>query len=235
VLAAGSLLYPAALAFRFAPDGAEASMRATQFIFLPLGFVVAVCVVEVWLRRPRSGLRLLGFASALIVVFVGGVTNGWAPDLWLPGPYLVADDPRSVEPQGVATATWAGEHLGTGKRVVADRTNRNLLATYGDERPVTLYNDGLETYRLFLSPTLDEGDEELLRSGRIQYVVADRRLSTSRPVLGFYFEHNEVRRYDKPIELAALTKFDGARDVDRVYDSGDLQIYDVGMLSGERR
>ena len=109
-----------------------------------------------------------------------------------------------------------------------------LLGTYGDEWPVTLFNSGLETYRLFLSPTLDEEDQSILRNGRIRYAVVDRRLSSSRPMLGFYFEQHEVERYEKPIDQTALEKFDGAWEVDRIYDSGDLQVYDVGVLSGER-
>lgn len=51
---------------------------------------------------------------------------------------------------------------------------------------------------------------------------------------GFYFQMSEPGAYQHtvPIEPTALTKFNGLDNVDRIYDSGDIVIYDVRGLSG---
>ena len=70
----------------------------------------------------------------------------------------------------------------------------------------------------------------------MRYLVVDRRLSTSLPAVGIYFERGETVRgaRTRPIEPTLLAKFDRAAGVDRLFDSGDIQIYDVGRLSGAR-
>lgn len=82
---------------------------------------------------------------------------------------------------------------------------------------------------LFFSPKV--GSEELaaLERKQIQYLVVDRRLSTAVPVNGTYFESGEPGAGDhaSPIELLVLEKFDFVRGISRLFDSGDIVIYDV--------
>jgi hypothetical protein len=69
----------------------------------------------------------------------------------------------------------------------------------------------------------------------VRYLVVDRRLSTALPSAGVYIERGEVPgdRYTTPIDPAVLAKFDTLVDVSRLFDSGDIVIYDLGALEHE--
>ncbi len=64
----------------------------------------------------------------------------------------------------------------------------------------------------------------------MRYLVVDRRLSTALPLVGFYFEENEPDAYHltSPISREALTKFNAISQINRVFDSGNIVIYDTG-------
>jgi hypothetical protein len=201
--------------------------------------LLAIVVLE-WLplvaRRFRDGAVLVagGFLAWVSVIFVGGIIVGDPAWARLPGPYLVAADARSVEPQSMATAQWMREDLGTGHRITTDRFNRSLIGTYGAQDPVTSYNSPLGTLPIFLEPRFNGTVLYTLRQGRIRYVIMDRRLATALPLVGYYYEQGEPNTfaYQSPIDLVALEKFRSVQQVSLVYDSGDLQVYDVGALTG---
>lgn len=72
---------------------------------------------------------------------------------------------------------------------------------------------------------LEPWQTELLRRERISIIVSDRRTVSADNIAGYFFD---VR----PPELAPATttsKFDLA-SVDRLYDSGDIVIFEVGGL-----
>jgi hypothetical protein len=247
-LGVGALAYPATLVLRLTERGAETSNRASEFLFVSIGFVLAVAITELWLPdqprlEPASGrwrptLRLPAtvIASGASLIFVGGVIVGWGPLARLPGPYLVGADPRSIEPQSVAAAHAALDLLGPGNRFAADRTNRLLLGSYGRQRPVSAFVDGVGIAPLFFSPEMGPAAREVIPWGRIRYVLVDRRLSTGLPAVGVYVEHGEANtfRHTTPVPAAALAKFDTLEGVSRLFDSGDIAIYDVGALAGAR-
>ena len=86
-----------------------------------------------------------------------------------------------------------------------------------------------------LAQTLGRGELDIMRRAAIRYVVVDLRLARDLPVYGVLFEASEpdAWRHTTPIPLAALQKFDGLRGVTRIYDSGDIIIYDVrGLVDG---
>jgi len=169
------------------------------------------------------------------VLFIGGAIIGWPGWARLPGPYLAAADTRSIERQGLAAAAWARDTLGPDNRLIADRTNRLLMGTFGEQRPVTNYRDQVKVANIFFAPTLGPAEIQLLERGAVRYVVVDRRLSAVLPAAAIYIERGEPNagQHQQPIDPAALAKFDELAAVSRVFDSGDIIIYDVGRLSGE--
>jgi hypothetical protein len=232
-LAAGALAYPVSLAMRLTERGAEASNRGAAFLFVAIAFVLASWVVEQPFSR-RLGQKWLPAACAWsAIIFLGGVTVGWPPP-WarMPGPYLPAADTRSIEREGVLAAEWSRAYLGPDNRLIADRTNRLLMGAYGEQRPVTGYADKVKISRVFLAPELGPAERQILRAGRVRYVVVDRRLSDGLPSAGVYFERGEIEgdRHTAPIDPAALAKFDDLPGVTRLFDSGDIVIYDVAGL-----
>jgi hypothetical protein len=231
-LALGALAYPPSLALRFTKIGAEVSSRSSEFLFLAIAFTLALWVAERWAVDREPGRLYAAFLALASVLFVGGVIVGWAPWLRLPGSYLVVADSRSIEPEGLAAAQWARDELGPGNRLVGDRINLLLMGSYGQQRPVTSVSDGLPVAQAFLSPELGAAEAAILRSGGVRFVVVDRRLSTGLPLLGVYVELGEPGTFEHatPLDPAVLAKFDGAPGVSRVFDSGDIVVYDVGSL-----
>jgi hypothetical protein len=167
-----------------------------------------------------------GFIS---IVFASGLVVGWPNWARLPGPYLVSADTRSIEAEGRAAADWTREALGPNNRLAADRINRLLQSAYGQQRIVHGLADGVELAPVFQSDQFGPREIELLRRGRVRYLVVDRRLSIALPVLGMYFDPTEPGAfgYVQPISRTALDKLDGLFGIDKIYDSGNIAIYDL--------
>ncbi len=234
VFGAGALAYPGSLALRLTAKGGEVSQRASEFLFLPLGFVLALAIVAIHL--PRSLTRWIvpsAFATVAAVLLLGSVVAGRPPWLRMPGPYLVGADPRSIDPQGVAAAEWTRTHLGPDNRMLADRVNRLLMGSYGVQYPVTQYGGGVSTSDVVLSPDFGEIEQRTLYRAAIRYVVIDHRLSTALPMTGVYFEGTETgaRSHVAPIDPVNLAKLDGRMGANRIFDTGDIEIYDVEALA----
>ncbi len=145
----------------------------------------------------------------------------------MPGPYQVVNDARSVEPEGTQDAIWSLTYLGPNNRVATDRINQMLMSTYGDQRIVTRLGDNVDISPIFFSQQLDETDISLLQGGKIRYLAVDTRLSTGLPVVGLYFENDNPTSI---ISRAALTKFNTISRMNRLFDSGDIVIYDTGVF-----
>lgn len=233
-LAFGAIAYPATQALRLTPAGGETADRSTEFLFLGIALVLAIAITEIWLSRGPSWKRSTILMAALVVVFLGQTIVGNGPS-WarLPGPYLVSADPRSIEPEGIAAAKWSFSYLGPGHRVATDRINTLLMATYGNELAETAGSASLSVGQVFVALHFGPTVKEILQQDGIQYLVVDHRLSTSLPRVGTYFNKPVTGQfhYTKPIDPAALAKFDNVQNVSRIFDSGNIVIYDIESFS----
>ncbi len=234
-LAIGSLGYPLSLAFRLTEAGAESSDRAGGFLFLAVALTLAIGiagVIPAWWRVQRAILVAVG-----ICVFLGQIIIGAGPTYArVPGPYLVAADMRSIEPQGISAARWTLDYLGPGNRIAADRTNRLLLISYGNQRVVTQSIDAVDVSPLFFSLGFGTVQEAIVRRTGVRYILIDRRLSAGLPRVGIYYEGPEPNalRHTEPVAPAALAKFDRLTNTSRIFDSGDITIYAIGESTSER-
>jgi hypothetical protein len=254
LLGAAAIVYVPTLILRVAGSGVESANRSSGFVFLGVGFVVALLMAHVAEHRslPTLGLGRLrltiglrsdsavGRAAAwgavltvVTVLFVGGVTVFWPPYSRLPGPYLAGTDLRAVSQQGISAARWMRQDLGPGHEVLTDRTNGQVAGAYGEQNPVGGSVNDLSIALPFTSSDLNEKDVKVLRGKRVEYLIADRRLSESIPIRGWYFSSSELyaKPYRKPIPLQKLTKFGGIDGIDLVYDDGAIRIYDVSELT----
>lgn len=235
-LALAALAYPASLAFRFTQAGGEASDRAAGALFFAIAFVLAAAVAR--LRWPRTGswFRHSILTSLATALFLGEVIVGTGPSwMRLPGPYLVSSDARSIEPRGIAAARWTLDTLGPGNRIGADRINRLLLGTYGEQYVVAHVSDGIDISPLFFSLGYGLVQQDIVQQTGIRYLVVDRRLSDGLPGLGIYIEapESEANRHTQPLDPAALAKFDRLLGISRLYDNGDIVIYQIGAQTRE--
>jgi hypothetical protein len=228
-----SLFYPISQVFRLTSAGSEISDRLSAYLFIPIAYVLAVFITQFWPARLLNRKETSLIALAMLVMFLGGVVLGGGPtsDL-LPGPYLVTAGGRSFEPEGKQAAIWTRSYLGPNNRIATDNMTRVLMNSYGDQQPVTDLEDKMDVSSIFFSSSLGPYELLILKDARIRYVVVDLRLSTGLPQYGYYFDPDEPSAYHHtiPISLEGLTKFNTISHVNRVFDSGDIVIYDVGGL-----
>jgi hypothetical protein len=229
-LALTALVYPLSLPLRLTEAGTEISNRASEFVFVGVAVLGALALTE-YGRGRRSAV--LAVPAVAAVALVGGVIIGTAPWSRLPGEYEVVADESSVEPEGMAAASWARRELGPGNRIFTDRVNGLMMGSIGLQEPQVGEVDGRPLPKLLTAPLLDDDARFIVSADRIGYLVADRRIATAPPAVGFYFTRHEpgAYRHKRPIELDALVKWDLVCPVGRVFDSGHLIVYDTRRMS----
>jgi hypothetical protein len=233
-----ALLYPVTLGLRLTLSGTETSQRASEFVFVGLAFLAALLVDGLhlpkrWLARTAALASLAGIAT---VMFCGAFIISALPDARQPGPYLVGADARSVSPQGMAAARFAGTHLPTESRTIVDRSNGTLLGSYGGLDQILGQIHGIPVARVLFGRQFGTADEKVIRNDAIAYVVIDQRLHRELPNLGFYIEPGEPSAYTrtKPISRAALRKFHLDNGLNRIYTNGPISIYATTPLRYRR-
>lgn len=224
----GSMGLFGALSIRFLSSrGGELLGRAWPYLYLLLAFVLAVGLFDLfdlkrWWRWPVR-IGLIGF---LVVLFTGGVANGWPP-YWsrLPGQYLVGADERSVDDRNIAAADWARQNIQENSVMATDFVLHHILGAYGLQAPVL----GMQS--LFLDEGFGDYHLNLVNEYGIEYLVVDARMSESLPLSGFYYgswENTHPRT--APANIRNLLKYDAMDNVSRIYDNGSIVFYDVREL-----
>lgn len=233
VLAIVALGYPLALVGRLSPLGAEIAARTPEFLFLGVGFSIAAFLTRRRTPDWRSWRWTTLVAGAATVVLIGGVIVGIPRWARLPGPYLVSGDARSVEPNGIAAARWARAELGPDHRMVGDRTNRVLMGVYGHQEVLLANNARVNLSAFYRSFEFGVPQRRLIAEQRVKYAIVDLRLTTLFPTVGFYFQKQELSAGTQitPLRPAGLEKFDTEPGLDRVFDNGEIRIYDVSSLT----
>jgi hypothetical protein len=225
-----TVLFPVTLALRLTGSGWELGNRLAPFVFLGVAPIAAVAVVAVWRGRSTSPWRAAAVGAACTAVFFGGVLASWGTDE-IPRRYRVSADAASIEPMGVGAAEWTRQWLGIGHRFVADRVNRLLLATYGQQEVLTTLRNPVDTSGVLLAEKLGPEELNALKVNDVDCVLVDMRLSQALPRLGVYFEVGESRRlHTTPPDPMALLKFNQQREVSRLFDNGHIVIYDVAAF-----
>lgn len=225
-----TLAFPLSVVLRLSSSSWEVGNRLGTFAFLGVGVVAATAVAGLWLGRTTNRLRVAAAGVSLAIMLLSGVVLGLGPDPIF-SRYKVGADTMSVESIGIDSARWARQWLGEGNRVAADRINMVLLATYGEQIPVTSLNDHVDiSYVLFAS---DFADEQLaaIRDGAIDYLMIDLRLTTALPEVGAYVDAGEdAEVHVRPPATRTLLKYDSLAGVSRPFDNGVTVVYDVRSL-----
>ncbi|MDZ4721514.1 MAG: hypothetical protein SH847_23875 [Roseiflexaceae bacterium] len=235
-LAIAALAYPATLPMRLTLNGIAVVGRVPEFLFIGISFVLAIAV-ETLGRDKRLWLKVPLFCTYTAVIVAGGIAVGWPPpSSRLPGPYRVEADTRSIELQGVSAAKWMHASLQPGNRIIADWINGHLAAAYGDQLVITSSTEGLNIAMVVLNPTIDADVRYILKRAQVRYVVTDQRLTQELPQTGFYFDGVEpgAFQHTELLSHGALDKFDSADRASRIFDSGDIRIYDVRNISDDQ-
>jgi hypothetical protein len=225
VLAVGAAGFFGTLALRFAPGAWEIGNRASEFLFVGLGFVLALVGLDRWSpsRVPWLGRALTVVCVA--VVFSGGVIAGWKPELRLSQPYRIKAGSHVIDVEGRQMARWAAAALPPYQRIVGSESDTYLLGAYANQRPVA----GHKFYAVDLLQTTTIGRFErfILRNGRFDYIVVDRRLKSFDNMNGYYFGFRPgAGAPDALLPADVALRFDTIK-ADRLYDSGNVVVYDL--------
>ena len=225
-MAMGSVSWYAIVVLRLtAADGTELAGRAATFIYVPMAYILALAVGHLASRAVRWQARPVAVMVLVVVLTLmfDGLVNGWPP-YWerLPGPYQVAGAERSVEPEVIDGATWSLAVLGPGNRFASDYGSYPVLGSYGDQNPIR------NVAYLYTTSVYGSSVALTAQAQAIRYVWVDQRLSHALPVSGQYFAVDpEAGKYKHPLSAADLDKFNKAQGVDRIYDSGNIVIYEL--------
>lgn len=228
-----AIVYPALPVMRLSGGSWEMANRLSGFVFTGLAFIVALGLVKFPLPARWLIIRQWAVVVGITIAFLGGVVAGASPDARLPQPYRAAASERSVDNEGAMAAEWARTVLGSNNRMAADRTITNLMGSYGDQRMIVDLYDHVSISGIFVNYNFTPSHRKIIKEMKIQYLVVDIRITKELSTIGYYFESWEQTMFPfvPPINLFALEKFDYIPDISRVYDSGDIHVYDVGGIS----
>jgi hypothetical protein len=228
-----AIVYPALPLMRLSDGSWEMANRLSGFVFLGLAWIVALAFVYFPVPPKIFKLKQWAVIVGLTIIILGGVVAGSSPLTRLPQPYRPAAQDRSIENESVTAADWARARLGANNRMAADRTLTTLFGSYGAQRMINELSDKVSISGIFLNVDLIPQDQTLIQTTRLRYLVIDKRITQVLPTLGFYFEDWEQLEvmFAQPVNLAVLEKFDFYPAISRIYDSGDIVIFDLkGML-----
>jgi hypothetical protein len=222
-LAVGALLYFPFQAVRLVQGSAEISNRSGEFLFLPMGLFIAILWHHVFLDRGRAQLRLVALSTIATLVFMGGVIVGIPRWARLPGSYLVSGDTRAIQDESLKASAWLRDTFGPNNRLIADQTNQLILGSLGDQTTV----HGLSW--VYFVDEVDRTALQALTTAGVRFIVVDRRLTTMLPISGSYYENGEPNagRHTEPITPGQLDKFDETTALRRVFDSGNIAIFEL--------
>ncbi len=228
VVAAG---YPFAMLASLSSGSSEVGERTTTFFFFGMAVVIGGWLAA-RISSKRGLLEIVGTVLIATVCLLGGMIFGSGPDAtYVPGPYLVGANQRSIGAPSLAVAQWASTNLPAGVNVAADRQNGALLADIGHVNMVTGISGLIDASPLFFGGQFDSNDLSLIRKDHIRYIVIDRRLASSLPLFGTYLSQGEAKAGTR-LTIAELSKFDTVPGVSLVYDNGPIQVFDLSTLLG---
>ena len=231
ILLAAALAYFGMLGLRFVPAAWETGNRASDFLFVGLSFVVACAVVEVWNFQRAPWLGRVIVLGSVAIIFMGGVISGWPPLLRLSKPLQVTVSNATIEPQGFAAARWMNAALGQNHSVATDESNARLMLAYGGQQPFTGRYPDIKD--LLGTPDVPAWEVQLIQDWEIQYIAFDRRQISWDNMEGYYFDETGS---GSPAGMSLVDpgifgKFDRTTNINRIFDSGNIVIYDVKALN----
>ena len=139
-----------------------------------------------------------------------------------------AAGPETITPDLTGAARWLEQTGGRYNRIAGDGTTQAVFATVGFQRATDW---GFWTP--FFATTPSEVSQ-YMRGTDTRYLVVDRRITELPPRYGYYFSDAELylpeaqlngRQPGDPLPPTLLDKFDRVPDLARIYDNGNIQIF----------
>lgn len=236
-LAGFSLLYVAALPFVLTMSGAQGAHRSFPFTYLGVCLVAASGLALVIGRSTAGTGRFRGLAPLGVAVVIGIVTVGnTAANVnefdRFPGPWEAGADSRARTPELDEAAAWLREFNST-DRVVADLYSGTSLGVFGTTRDACAVSAScpgdLEIWRFYDGQQIRDEELRTLREDGYRFLAVDKRMATSTPRSGFWFNRSEEGAFDhqEPYDKRALSRLEGFTWLTKVYASSSFDIYEI--------
>jgi hypothetical protein len=226
VLAAAAVLYVAVLPMRLVPAAWETSNRSSEFLFLGVALLLAAIPAA---RRQVSRRFVAGSCAYLAVLLIGGIIAGWPPRVLLALPFRATGSGGvTIVPGPAAVAVWARTALGPGHRFIAPEAIGRELLVNGDQIAYVT-SAPFNAATVIYGPEITSGIVDTLTNHSIGYVVVDHRAAGDDSMAGYFFRSPDD---GQQVDRASDSKFESFPGIDRVYDSGDIVVYNVKVLRG---
>ena len=230
VLGCAAIVYLVTFGLRLVPSAWEIASRSSEFLFIGVGLMIALALA----RAPGGPMRAHGYrvgvACVIGVIFIGGTAVGWRPEIRLAQAIRVEAGDSVIEPEGLTAARWSRRWIRPDTRDAfgANGSNSRLLLVYGHQFVRT---GGIGGADLAIElPKLEQWQLQLLREKSIRYVLMDRRAVSDDQLAGYFFPTKiSPAGWRTPIPASIYDKFDRDR-ASRIFDSGNVTIYDVSAL-----
>jgi hypothetical protein len=137
---------------------------------------------------------------------------------------------HAILPQGWAAAAWARRALGEANATGSDPSNGRLLQLIGRQYALAGKHPNLDL--ILGTERLEEWHVEDLARWEIRYLLVDRRRISWDNMAGYFFDYTGGGPLPAEEQLPAwqIEKFERP-DTDRIFDSGNIVIYDIEGLS----
>lgn len=212
---------------RLTKAGWETANRSSEFLFIGIGFVLALGIVNLWFNKWPGLNNQLVFGALAVILFFGGIIAGWPPKARLPRPYQVsAVGGHLVRPPVVSVAEWMAIYLGRDNRIAASKSDAKMFGVYG-QYPYTGSGGGIRD--MFFSDGVGPSERSILSKRDIEYIAVDRKQVSWDHMIGNYFFSN---KYSLSWELELVDprifgKFDNLPGAIRMLDAGQIVVYDI--------
>lgn len=220
-------LYFLSVPLILSPMGAEASRRTWAFTFLGVSVIVAgLCAGP---PRARSWPGAAAAVLAFVVLLVGNVSAGQNEYYRFPGRVVFGTDTRDVSSESLALAGWLRGVVPAGQRVATDRFN-GLQLTYTGRLDVVRATDRLPYWELYLEslPPSPRLAREMRRLA-VGYLVLDKRMTRTRPVLGVYFQPDEAFSLTEPLAPEQLDRYYDQPWASVILDSTTVRVVRIDL------
>ena len=223
LLRVGAVLALLATFLRLAPGAWEAANRSADFLFIGVGLMAAVALVKVLHRVPRR-VAPAAAAGLVAVSVVGGSVIGWPATAQLPRALEASTQGETISSQSLTAAEWITTWLPRSASYFADDASGRLLLVRGATKVFTEGHPALP--QLFEEPFLPTWQQVILSEERVGFVVLDRRQTARDTLLGSYLPR-PGESAASPFPSAVRRKFERVPGAQRIFDSGDIVIYDI--------
>ncbi len=220
-------LYFLSVPLILSPMGAEASRRTWAFTFFGVSVIVAGLFAGP--PRARSSPRAAAALLAFVILLVGNVSAGQNEYYRFPGRVVFGTDTRDVSSESLALAEWLRGVVPAGRRVATDRFN-GLQLTYTGGLDVVRATDRLPYWELYLDPLPpDRRLVDEMRRLDVAYLVLDKRMTRTLPVLGVYFQPDEAFTLAEPLAREKLDRYYDHPWASVILDSNTVRVVRIDL------